>query len=166
MRDTKKYHSPYATEQGFSWWSRPGEYDHGVTGNRWQARVEAVIEYEENRLRIQSEIEMDWYEQVLRWILNDITYTYFRAFAALETELIWYYAETGYDAWLPISWWTWTLRDVIHMKVKINIQYWILVDFRWEDMWERKHFDSEMSSVLRKVYVEVCDKQCAKDSVE
>lgn len=37
-----------------------------------QRRIETVIEYDDNRIRIKSETLIDWDEQVVRWIVKDI----------------------------------------------------------------------------------------------
>lgn len=69
--------------------------DHG------QAKTEAENEYKENRRCAQSEIGMDWEEHVVRWIANELQYTYFESSVELEAELIRYHAEKGHDVGLP-----------------------------------------------------------------
>lgn len=49
--------------------------------NRYeQERTEAEIEYEDIRRRRRLEVVINWEEQVVGWIVNDMQYTYFEAF--------------------------------------------------------------------------------------
>lgn len=46
---------------------------------------------------------MDWEEQVVRWIVNDLQYTDFESSVELEAKLISYSGESGNDVGLPVS---------------------------------------------------------------
>lgn len=68
-----------------------------------QEKNDAAMEYEENRRRRQSKITMDSEEKVVRWILNDIHYTYLESFVELQAEFIRHHDEIGHDAGLPVA---------------------------------------------------------------